>query len=1333
MKHRQVLSLPWIFTIAVFSLFPNAVSCNPLLAAQIWPGREWAKASPESQGMSRRKLDSVSKYAFEAGGGSGCVIRGGYLIAEWGDPKRRADIKSCTKGSLGASALGLALDRNLVDWDDQANQHYPALGMGIKANTDTGWLNEITIRQLATMTAGFDDGRPPKLAYRPGRSGIYSNDTSNMLAELLTLGFNEDLYAFMKREVMDPIGASPSDWKWRKNSYRKDKVQGIKSREFASGLTITHRALARIGYLYLRHGRWQDKQILKPETVRQLLAPTALPAPWDYYAVYWGSNQHGSFPDIPKDTYWAMGLGDSILIVCPSLDIVTVRLGTGSRRSMLPGSPNDKAWDEWGVRVSKFFKQVVDAMDTPYPPSPVITGIKWAPKSEILRLAKGSDNWPLTWGDDDHLYTAYGDGKGFAPFVPKKLSMGFARVSGDPPKVKGVNIRSESGEQYGDGARGKKASGMLMLDGTLYMWVRNAGSSQLAWSKDRGQTWTWSDWRFQEGFGCPTFLNFGKNYAGARDDFVYIYSQDSDSAYEAADRMVMARVKAGDILQRQAYEFFKTLDPQGMPVWIQNIRERGAVFKHFQRCYRSGISYNPGLQRYLWCQTLPGGSPRFAGGFGIYDAPEPWGPWTTVFFAEKWDVGPGETSSLPPKWMAQNGRSAHLVFSGDDYFSVRKLEFTSARKTCISTKEDKWFINGKITYANTPAEGLLMNVRAVNVTFEDRNRPDFNSKENTERFLQALPDYRAHGVRAFTLNLQGGMPGYEGAHNSAFNPDGTLRPQYLERIKRVIDACDHHGCVVILGCYYQRQDQILQDAEAVRRGVVNAAKWIESQGYTNVVLEISNEFNHGGFNHAILKGVAGQLELIELAQRTVPGLLVSTSGLGNGRMPDAIAETADFILPHYNSTKLADIPKRIQALKRFGKPIICNEDDKVGPDAARAAELSVENGASWGYMNKQVNQYQPFEFDGCRDDHAVYYTLQRLTSPDKMIFPGREWRQATPEAQGMDSVKLKQAIEFLKANSGKDGVTELMIVRNGYLIWKGANVDKVHGIWSLTKSFTSTALGLLIDDGKATLDTRAGDTIAEMDKNYPELTLRHFTTMTSGYRAEGDEPRGSYSHGPSRTPFVPGAPLFTPPGSKYAYWDSAMNQFGHVLTRIAAESLESLFERRIAHPIHMNPEKWRWGNFGEVKGIEVNGGSGNSGKHIFISARELARFGHLFLNRGMWDGRQLISQAWVDSVHQNHVPVTIPLGHPESDIEGRGVYGFNWWTNGIKPDGQRRWPGAPLGTYAASGYNNNDMFIVPEWNLVVVRLGLDQQDRPITDKTYGEFLNRIGQSMKAVQ
>lgn len=347
----------------------------------------------------------------------------------------------------------------------------------------------------------------------------------------------------------------------------------------------------------------------------------------------------------------------------------------------------------------------------------------------------------------------------------------------------------------------------------------------------------------------------------------------------------------------------------------------------------------------------------------------------------------------------------------------------------------------------------------------------------------------------------------------------------------------------------------------------------------------------------------------------------------------------------------------------------------------------------------------------------------------KMAFPGEAWEEVTPESQNINSARLNDAVSYLKENSGRDGVNELVIIRNGYMVWKGTNIDKVHGVWSLTKSFTSTVLGLLIDDGKASLETLAKEYVPEMSVIYPDITLRDFTTMTSGYYAVGDEARGSYRHGPSPTPFKPAdKPLFAPPGSRYAYWDSAMNQFANVLTRIADEPIKDLFKRRIADPIGMNSEKWDWGDFGKVNGIIVNGGSGNGNKHVQISARELARFGHLFLNKGKWRDKQLISRAWVYQATRAQVPTSMPL-ESLSGADGRGVYGYNWWVNSIKHDGSRTWPGAPAGTYSASGYNNNDMFIIPEWDMVIVRLGLDQNDIPITDKIYGTFIEKIGQAI----
>jgi hypothetical protein len=326
-------------------------------------------------------------------------------------------------------------------------------------------------------------------------------------------------------------------------------------------------------------------------------------------------------------------------------------------------------------------------VEPPYPQSNVIRDVTFAPAEEVVRKARGmpgkarydgSDLWPMTWADDDAQYTAHGDGYGFEPYTEEKLGLGFAKVTGGPTDFQGVNIRSATGENRGMGSNGVKANGILMVDGVLYLWGRNAGNAQLAWSPDQARTWTWNDWKLRTSFGCPTFLNFGKNYQGARDDYVYTYSPDAEDAYTPADRLVLARVPRERIRNRDSYEFFQRLDAAGSPVWTADLQQRGGVFTFPRWCYRCGVSYNAGLKRYLLCQILAGDDPRFEGGFGVYDAPEPWGPWTTAFFTPQWDMGPGEASSFPTRWMSTDGKTVYLVFSGDDCFSVRKADLTVA-------------------------------------------------------------------------------------------------------------------------------------------------------------------------------------------------------------------------------------------------------------------------------------------------------------------------------------------------------------------------------------------------------------------------------------------------------------------------------------------------------------------------------------------------------------------------------------------------------------------------------------------------------------------------------
>jgi CubicO group peptidase (beta-lactamase class C family) len=658
-------------------------------------GFEWQTATPQSQGMSSLKMEGLKDQLASRNTKTLLLIRNDKIVYEWYAPGFGASkthfTASMAKGLVGGISVAVALSDNRVSLDEPISKFVPQW-------KDDPQKSRITLRQLGSHTSGLADAEdsgiahekltgwkgdfwkrlpPPNdpftiardktpILFPPGSQFQYSNPGMAMLAYALTAALKDspekDLRTLLRVRVMQPLGVT--DREWSIGYGETVSVEGLPLVATWGGGAYTPRTVARVGRLLLHKGTWQGREILTPSAVEQITSDAGTP---HNAGIGWWSNNDGTSPNLPKDSFWASGAGHQIVLVIPSRNFIAVRNGG----SLGPTENYDAALQKYFFEpLAEIFAAEKKQSEFTSPPSPVIKGITWSPKETIIRKAKGSDNWPVTWGDDDVLYTAYGDGNGFEPFVPEKLSLGLARITGFPSDFAGTNLRSASIEQKGDGRAGKKASGILMVHNTLYLWARNAGNSQLTWSADHGLNWTWSDWKFE--FGCPTFLNFGKNYQNARDDFIYIFSHDSEDAYTATDRFVLARVPSSKIQQRDAYEFFQKLNDNGKPIWIAEFSRRGAVFSNPGRCYRSNVSYNAPLKRYLWCQTLPGGDARFQGGFAIYDAAEPWGPWTSVFQTETWDVGPGESSSFPTKWISSDGKTAYLVFSGDDNFCVRK-------------------------------------------------------------------------------------------------------------------------------------------------------------------------------------------------------------------------------------------------------------------------------------------------------------------------------------------------------------------------------------------------------------------------------------------------------------------------------------------------------------------------------------------------------------------------------------------------------------------------------------------------------------------------------------
>ena len=303
---------------------------------------------------------------------------------------------------------------------------------------------------------------------------------------------------------------------------------------------------------------------------------------------------------------------------------------------------------------------------------------------------------------------------------------------------------------------------------------------------------------------------------------------------------------------------------------------------------------------------------------------------------------------------------------------------TASRNTLVTVEGENFLINGKptlegIVWQGINMEGLLPNARMVQGIFDDLNPetveqwayPDtgiWDPNRNTEEFVKAMEDWYQYGLLAFTINMQGGSPeGYsrfQPWENNPFNPDGSIRPQYLERMAKVINRADELGMVVILGIFYFGQDERLSDSDAVKNAVNNTVDWLFEKGYTNVIIEIANECNNNSYNRDIIKA-ENMHELIKLAQKEKYGkrFYVGASFNGNTLPTPNVVSVSDIILIHGNGVhdpdRIREMVDQVRAMPEYRPmPIMFNEDDHFDfdkPDYNMKAAF--EKHASWGYFD----------------------------------------------------------------------------------------------------------------------------------------------------------------------------------------------------------------------------------------------------------------------------------------------------------------------------------------------------------------------------------------------
>jgi hypothetical protein len=302
--------------------------------------------------------------------------------------------------------------------------------------------------------------------------------------------------------------------------------------------------------------------------------------------------------------------------------------------------------------------------------------------------------------------------------------------------------------------------------------------------------------------------------------------------------------------------------------------------------------------------------------------------------------------------------------------------------TVVSIKDDQFFINGKPTYAKRywngyKIEGLLLNSRMVQGIFDDLNPetknnwiyPDtkkWDPERNTNEFILNMKNWYSYGLLSFTINMQGGSPqGYSSAqpwYNSSYTEDGSLRPEYMQRLEKILNKADELGMIVILGLFYFGQDERLKDENAVINAVNNITDWLLNRNYKNILIEVNNECDVKRYEHEILKPQRVH-ELIDFVKKKEKDGFRYYSGTsyGGGSIPlPNVVKSSDFILIHGNGvsdpaiiTAMVNKTRKVEGYTP--KPIVFNEDDHFNFDKeSNNFTAAIKSYSSWGYFDYRM-------------------------------------------------------------------------------------------------------------------------------------------------------------------------------------------------------------------------------------------------------------------------------------------------------------------------------------------------------------------------------------------
>ncbi len=305
----------------------------------------------------------------------------------------------------------------------------------------------------------------------------------------------------------------------------------------------------------------------------------------------------------------------------------------------------------------------------------------------------------------------------------------------------------------------------------------------------------------------------------------------------------------------------------------------------------------------------------------------------------------------------------------------------------------------------------------------------------------------------------------------------------------------------------------------------------------------------------------------------------------------------------------------------------------------------------------------------------------RVSQPE--YWPTNGWQSSTPEQQGIYSDKVAEALLTIREKNIQ--VHSLLIIRNGYKVLDATfypyDGKAVHDIASDTKSVMTTLIGIAADQGKVDLDDTMlsffpNYTIANPEARKNDITVRHLASMSSGLdcTAEADEKTlKEMRTSPDYVQFVLDRQSIYAPGEQFIYCSPAIHLLSPILQRVTGQSALEFARLNLFEPLGIHDFMWEKDPQGYYDGWG----------DLSLFPEDMAKIGFLFLHKGQWDGKQVVSRQWVEDA------TTVKVDTPD----GNG-YGYGWW---IDP--------AVESAYRADGRGGQYIIVLPEWNMVVVTTG----------------------------